>query len=412
MTNDGAPHPPHAAHPAGPFEDPAVEALVSPLLGGLRPNTSLSPLPFDLNAGVPDRESLPARELAEAATAALAEAPAEALTYGGQQGFAPLREWIAMREAARSDLGVAPEHVTLTSGSAHGIDNVAAAFLAPGDVVAIGAPSYPGAIRAFRARGAELVEVPQDLDGLDPAAAVRVFEAQRAAGRPVKLLYLIPTYDNPTGATIPLERRRALVDLAAAHGALIVEDEAYAGLDFEGPPPPSLFALAEGRRVIQLGTFSKTIATGLRVGWTLAEPSITRALLFARFDNGASPFLHRLVLQYIERGHYQPHVETLQAIYRERRDASAEALREHLEGNADFRPPSGGFFHWLRLRDGLDAWQVTSAAAERGVAVTPGPTYYATSGGDHEIRLAFPALPPADLREAIARLGVAIAGLA
>jgi 2-aminoadipate transaminase len=411
MTNDGTPHPPQAAHPAGPFEDPAIEALVSPLLGELRPNTSLSPLAFDLNAGVPDRSSLPARELAEAAAAALAEAPAEALTYGGQQGFEPLREWIALREASRSHLVVAPEHVTLTSGSAHGIDNVAAAFLAPGDVVAIGAPSYPGAIRAFKARGAELVELAQDLDGLDPADAERVFEGQGAAGRPVKLLYLIPTYDNPTGATIPLERRRELVDLAARHGALIVEDEAYAGLDFDGPPPPSLFALAEGRRVIQLGTFSKTVATGLRVGWTLAEASITRALLFARFDNGASPFLHRLVLHYLEHGGYEAHVQALQAIYRERRDASTEALREHLNGVAEFHAPAGGFFHWLHLREGLDAWQVTAAAAERGVAVTPGPTYYATAGGEREVRLAFPALPPDDLHEAIARLGVAIAEL-
>jgi len=279
-------------------------------------------------------------------------------------------------------------------------------------VVAIGAPSYPGAIRAFKARGAELVEVRQDRDGLDAATAARIFEAQRAAGRPVKLLYLIPTYDNPSGATITLERRRELVDLAAAHGALIVEDEAYAGLDFEGPPPPSLFALAEGRRVILLGTFSKTIATGLRVGWTVAEPSITRALLFARFDNGASPFLHRLVLHYLERGGYEAHVEALQAIYRERRDASAAALREHLAGVAEFDAPAGGFFHWLHLGEGLDAWQVTSAAAERGVAVTPGPTYFATAGGDRELRLAFPALPPDDLHEAIARLGAAIEELA
>ncbi len=411
MTNDGTPHPPQASHPAGPFEDPAIEALLAPPLGGLRPNTSLSPLAFDLNAGVPDRGSLPARELAEAATAALAEDPAGALTYGGQQGFAPLREWIALRESSRDHVKVAPEHVTLTSGSAHGIDNVAAAFLAPGDVVAIGAPSYPGAIRAFRARGVELVEVPQDLDGLDPEVAAQVFEAQRAAGRPVKLLYLIPTYDNPTGATIPLDRRRDLVDLARAHSALIVEDEAYVGLDFEGPPPPSLFALADGRRVIQLGTFSKTIATGLRVGWTVAEPSITRALLFARFDNGASPLLHRIVLHYLEGGDYEAHVATLQRIYRERRDASAAALREHLDGLVDFRAPSGGFFHWLRLREGLEAWQVTAAAAELDVAVTPGPTYYANAGGDRHIRLAFPALPVEDLHEAIARLGAAIAGL-
>lgn len=308
-----------------------LEQLLAPIVGQLPPNTSLSPLRYDLNAGVPDRDSLPADQLAAATAAVLKDDAAAALTYGGQQGYEPLRSWIAARAADASGVVLGPENVTLTSGSAHGLQNVALTFLAEGDTVIVGAPTYPGAIRTFLARGARIVTVPQDDDGLDPVALEATLTSLRAEGVRPKLLYVIPNYDNPTGATLPLDRREALVRLAHEYGTLIVEDEAYAGLDLDGPPPPSLFALAHGRAVIQLGTFSKTVATGLRVAWVLAERFIIDALVHMRFDNGASPFLHRIVLHFLESGAYEPHVEHLRSIYRERRDAAVSALIEHAE---------------------------------------------------------------------------------
>ncbi|MPZ99664.1 MAG: aminotransferase class I/II-fold pyridoxal phosphate-dependent enzyme [Dehalococcoidia bacterium] len=397
-----------AAQPGGQWDEAAIEALLAPAVRALAQPTSLSPLPYDLNAGVPDRASLPARELAEAAVAALAEDPAGALTYGGQQGFEPLRAWIAERQSAETGLALTPAHVSLTAGSAHGIDTVAATFLSPGDVAIVGAPSYPGAIRTFRARGARVVDVPQDEDGLRPEPLRKALEQQRAVGAPAKLIYLVPNYDNPSGATLPLERREAIVRVAAEHRALVVEDDAYTGIDLDGPPPPPLFQVAEGQGVIRLGTFSKTIATGLRVGWTLAAPAITERLVFMRFDNGASPFLHRMLLHYLRSGAYEPHVKVLQDIYRARRDASAAALVEHAEPYITFRKPAGGFFHWLRLREGLDAARVAATAAEEGVAVTPGTMYYADGGGEGFVRLVYSALPPEDLREAITRFGRAL----
>lgn len=396
-----------------PFPESQIGALLAPAVGRLEAPTSLSPLPYDLNAGVPDRATLPAAALLEAARRALEEDAAAALTYGGQQGYEPLRAWIAGREtqdahAYEQGLAVTSAHITLTSGSAQGLDNIAATFVGEGDLVVVGAPTYPGAIRTFRARGATIVESPQDDDGLVPAALARVLDTRRMTGRQAKLLYVQSNYDNPSGATLPLERREALVRIAHEHGVLIVEDDAYTGIDLAGPPLPSLFAIAGGRGVMRCRTFSKTVATGLRVGWITAQPEIVRQLVFMRFDNGSSPFLHRLVHQFVTSEAYEPHVALLRQVYLERRDASANALREFCEPYVTFRTPAGGFFHWLHLRPGVDARAVAKAAAEHGVAVTPGTGYFASGGGEDRVRLVFSALPPDDLQEAIRRLGQAL----
>ena len=391
-------------------DDPAFdfEALLSPAVRALAPPTSLSPLPYDLNAGVPDRASLPWRELAEAARRALEADPGGALTYGGVAGYEPLRAWIADRQAAETGLSLTSAHIALASGSAHAIDNIAATFVGDGDIVITGAPTYPGAIRAFRTRGARIVAVPQDDDGLELDALEEALEGARAGGRPAKLIYVVATYDNPSGATLPEARRVRLAELASKHGALIVEDDAYAGIDLDGPPPVSLLEVTGGRGILRVGTFSKTIASGLRVGWVVADPRVIERLNFMRFDNGSSPLLHRMVLAYLEAGGYDAHVEALRGLYRERRDASAAALHEYCEPYVTFRSPAGGFFHWLRLRPGLGAYAVFEAGQRHGVAVTPGPNYYPAGGGEDRLRLVYSALTPDDLREAIARLGRAL----
>jgi 2-aminoadipate transaminase len=394
------------------WTDADIEGLLAPVARELAAPTSLSPLPYDLNAGVPDRESLPWQALAAATVRALEADPGAALTYGGTMGYQPLRAWIAARYVQETGVAVTADWVTLTSGSAHAIDNIAATFIAPGDVVAMGAPTYPGAIRAFRVRGAHIVTVPQDDDGLDTAALARALEAQRAAGAPAKLIYVVANYDNPTGTTLTVERRHELAALAARYHALIVEDDAYTGIDLDGPPPTSLFEIAGGQGILRVGTFSKTIATGLRVGWTLAAPAAVRALTYMRFDNGSPPFVQRAVFEYLQTGVHEAHVERLRTIYGARRDAAVNALRETCDPYVSFVVPAGGFFFWLRLADGLDATEVAAAAAERGVAVTPGSMYYADGGGADHVRLVFSALPPEQLYEAIALLGKACAAVA
>jgi DNA-binding transcriptional MocR family regulator len=391
-----------------PFEA-GLERLLGPFVGALAEPTSLSPLPYDLNAGVPDPDSLPVEAIAAALERVLRADPAGALTYGGAQGYEPLRAWIADRESEASGLALGPEHVTLCSGSAHAIDNIAATFLGPGDVAVLGAPAYPGAIRAFRARGARVVDVPQDALGLRVDLLDAALDRVRAEGATAKLIYLVATYDNPSGTTLPLERREALVELARRHGVLIVEDDAYAGLDFEGPPPASLFAIAGGRGVLRAGTASKTVATGLRVGWIVAEPEAIRRLVFTRLDNGSSPLLLRALLAYYEGGTHEAHLERVRALYRERRDAAAAAARAAFGELAAFELPAGGFYLWLRLANGIAASELAAAAQQRGVAVTAGSMYAADGRDERHIRLAYPTLPPAALREAIALLGAACA---
>lgn len=383
------------------WKDSDVEQLLAPMVRGLSNPTSLSELAYDLNAGVPDRDTLPSIELKAAATRVLENDPADALTYGGAQGYAPLRTWIARYQARETGLPLNAEHLTLTSGSAHAIDNIAATFLAPGDVVVVGAPTYPGAIRTFRARGAQLISIPQDDDGLLMDSLESVLEQQRSIGAPVKLIYVIANYDNPSGSTLPLERRRELTQLGTIYRALIVEDDAYTGIDLDGSPPPSIFEVSGGYGVMRVGTFSKTIATGLRVGWILAEPGLIKRLVFMRFDNGSSPLLHRTVLEYLDSGSHERHLELLRTVYRERRDVVARALVDNCEPYLSFRNPAGGFFHWLRLNDSLNSNAVASAASQRGVAVTPGHLYFDGEGGENRIRLVYSALPPDRLQEAI-----------
>ena len=388
------------------------ERLLGPFVADLAQPTSLSPLAYDLNAGVPDRDTLPVDAIADAFERALRDDPGGALTYGGAQGYEPLRAWIADRESEASGLALGPSNVTLCSGSAHAIDNIAATFLGPGDVAVISAPAYPGAIRSFRARGARIAAVSQDEHGMRADALDDVLGRIAAEGATAKLIYLVATYDNPSGATVPLERRAALVEIAARHGVLIVEDDAYAGLDFDGPPPDSLFSVARGRGVLHVGTASKTVATGLRVGWVVGATEAIRHVVFTRLDNGSSALVLRALLAYYEGGTHEAHLVRIQDLYRERRDAATEAVRGAFGELATFVTPSGGFYLWIRLADGIDASALQAAAAERDVAVTTG-TLYAPEGADERhIRLAYPTVPPDTLREAIARLGEAGAEVA
>lgn len=388
------------------------ERLLGPFVADLAQPTSLSPLAYDLNAGVPDRDALPVDAIADAMERALRDDPGGALTYGGAQGYEPLRAWIADRQSEASGLSLDPSNVTLCSGSAHAIDNIAATYLGPGDVAVISAPAYPGAIRSFRARGARIAAVPQDEGGMRADVLEEVLSRIAAEGSTAKLIYLVATYDNPSGATVPLDRRAEIVEIAARHGVLIVEDDAYAGLDFDGPAPDSLFAVAGGRGVLHVGTASKTVATGLRVGWVVGAAEAVRHVVFTRLDNGSSPLVLRTLLAYYEGGTHEAHLERIQDLYRERRDVAAEAVRAAFGELATFVLPSGGFYLWIRLADGIDASALQAAAAERDVAVTTG-TLYAPEGTDERhIRLAFPTVAPDTLREAITRLGEACAAVA
>ena len=366
---------------------------------------------IDLGWGHPDRALLPAEELREAVGAALARFGGDALTYGYTRGPGPLREWLAAYIARTEGRAPAPDEILITGGISQALDQVCTLLARPGDVALVESPTYHLAVRILREHPLDLVPVPADGDGLRIDALAATIAGLRRAGLPPRLLYTVPTYHNPTGASLSLERRRALVELAAAEGLLVIEDDAYRELAYDGPAPPSLWSLAPPGTVARLGSFSKSVAPALRVGWLTAD-----AATVARFADGGlldsgggvSHFAACVATAFCEAGRFEPQVARLRAAYRARRDALARALAEHLPPGCRWRAAAGGFFVWLRLPPGLDAEALLPHAVAAGVAYLPGARCHLDGGGADTLRLAFGLYPEDELAEAARRLGAVI----
>jgi 2-aminoadipate transaminase len=333
--------------------------------------------PILFTAGIPDVKSLPIDGLVAATEAVLREEGAPALQYGGSQGFAGLRDWLAAHWGKIEGQSLTASNFTLTNGSAHALDNICETFLDPGDVVVVEAPSFPGSIRTIRSLGVQVESVPVDDDGLVVEALEELVEKLRLAGRRARLLYAIATFHNPTGATLTLERRQQLLDFCDAEDVLIVEDDAYGELGFEGDQPPSLFSLARGRGVIKIGTFSKIIATGLRVGWCQAAVPVIDALVATRFDMGISPLLTHSIARYAADGRLEAHIEGMRRIYKHKRDLMVSELRERCADAVTWNDPRGGVFLWLKLNEDIDPAALADEARTEGVAYVGGRAFFA-----------------------------------
>jgi 2-aminoadipate transaminase len=412
-TPDGSPTAEAARRWSARELDALLSAPVRALTAGTATDWGLPASAWDpvagtisLAAGMPDPASLPRAELLEALRGALTSADDGPLSYGGGLGLERLREQLAERSTRALGLPATAEHFMLVNGSAGGIAAVCDAVLDPGDVVVTEAPTFSGSLRTIRGHEAELVPVGMDADGLDTDELAATLERLRAEGRRVKLIYTISSFQNPTGTTLSLERRRELVRLASAHGALILDDDAYGEIHFDAERPPALAAIAEGRGVVTVGTFSKTVATGLRVGWLQADPALVERLSRVRFDMGNSPLLHHMLHALIASGGYAEHVARLRPVYASKAEALQRSLRKHVESYATFRAPRGGFFLWLELRPGLTAEAVQRAAIEEGVVFPVGHAFFPDRrdpGGEH-VRLAFSTASLEELAEAGARI--------
>ena len=360
---------------------------------------------LDLGWGHPRPGLLPVEEWAEASAAASREFGWRQLTYGQATGPAPLLEWLT----AHLGDGTTVEQSFVTAGASHGLALVASLLAGPGDVILVDSPTYYLAFRILADTGATILRVPADEDGVDPAALAGMLAGLRAGGRRVPLLYLVPTFANPTGRSLPPDRRRALVELARRTGLTLFEDDTYRELCYEGVAPPSLWRLSGGDGVVRLGTFAKTVAPGLRLGWINAGPAlITRlaTLGYVHSGGGVNHSVATTMACFGASGAYRRHVAAVRTAYREQRDALVAAVRAHLPAD----PPAGGWFLWLRLPPGAGATRLLPEAERRGTSFVPGPLFYADGiGGDDRIRLSFSHLPPADLTAAADRLGAALA---
>lgn len=363
---------------------------------------------IELGGGYPDPGSLPAAALLAAARTVLEREPVGALQYGGTQGFLGLRELIASRVAAEPGVSLGPENIAITNGGWPALQNVCQTFLDPGDVILVDAPAWGGFLRLARALGVALAPMPLDEQGPQIEHVAETLHRLRAEGKRVKLIYTIPTFQNPMGITFTVERRQALVELAARHRILIVEDDPYGELRFTDRRLPSLYALSGGEGVLKAGTFSKVIAPGLRVGWLQGRAEYINAALRMRFDNGTSPFLCRVIAAYIEQGALEPHIEELRGLYRSRCDAMLSALAESCAKLATWTHPDGGFFIWLTVRDDIDLDRVMRNCAEERVSVVPGTSFFVDGGGRHNLRLTFSCASDRQIAEGIRRLARAL----
>jgi len=285
---------------------------------------------------------------------------------------------------------------------------VAQLMVDPGDTILLEGPTFLGAVRVFRLYQPRLEELPLDERGLIVEELERRLERLAAEGVRPKFLYTQPTFHNPAGVTMPLDRRLELLDLAKQYSLLVVEDDAYSDLRFEGSDLPSLLALDREGLVIRLGTFSKILAAGLRLGWAAGPPSVMRALPVVKTDSGTSPYSSHLAAEWATSGSLEPHVRKLRGIYRERRDAMLRALERHCAPFCHWTKPEGGFFVWVELNEGVDPKRLRQAADEAGVAYLSGTQCFASDRGESFLRLSFSFGTVEKIEQGIERLGRAM----
>lgn len=358
--------------------------------------------------GLPAPELFPVDEIAAAHAEVLRLSGRSALQYSTTEGFGPLREWIAEHLRHRG-IAARADEILITNGSQQGIDLVARVFLDPGDVVLVESPTYLAAIQAFAAYQVRLIAVPSDGDGMQ----VDRLAALIAAHRP-KLIYLVPSFQNPTGTTLPPARRAALVELAAQHQVAILEDDPYGELSFAGPPPRPVATGSQGN-VLYLGTFSKTLAPGLRIGWLWGDARIVRKATIAKqaADLHTATLAQRATAALLARFDYEGHVARICEVYRERCQTMLDALAEHTPAGCRWVTPAGGMFVWLQLPAGLDAGALLPTAIARRVAFVPGSAFFVNEIRHDFVRLNFSNQPPASIIEGMRRFGqVAAAALA
>ncbi len=354
--------------------------------GGAWPS---APTTYEFGGGKPDPGSFPYDGIVEATRTMMAAEGAQALTYGEPLGYKGLREVLAHKFDHFEGLQVSPDNFLLTNGSLHAISLMISALVDQGDAVICEAPSFSGTLQVFRRHGADLRGVPIDNGGIVIEAVREQLTALRAAGRPCKLIYTMPTFHNPAGPTATIERRRELLALAREFETPILEDDAYGDLRFEEDFIPSLYALDDSDMVIRAGTLSKILGAGMRLGWLLAPQALLPIFQSFNFGGGIAPFTSRVAAYYM-RDHMTEHIPTLIDVYRNKRDAMYQGLTEVLDGtDAEVSKPAGGFFIWIKLPTDTDTAKLAQFAREAGVGYVPGGAFMPNGGGERHIRLAF-----------------------
>ncbi|NUP30518.1 MAG: PLP-dependent aminotransferase family protein [Streptomycetaceae bacterium] len=362
-----------------------------------------------LAGGMPNLHALPMDAVGDAVARLIQERGTVALQYGSGQGDETLRGQIC--DVMRLEgIEAHPDDVTVTVGSQQALDLVTRIFVDPGDVILAEAPSYVGALSTFASYQANVVHVEMDDDGLVPEHLENAIAAVKASGKRAKFLYTIPNFHNPMGVCLSAERRARILEICRRADLLIVEDNPYGLLGFDGDPMRALRA-DDSDGVVYLGSFSKTFAPGLRVGWAVAPHAVREKLVLAAEASVLSPpvFSQMTVSTYLETQPWRAQIKNYREMYRERRDAMLDALRTYMPPGTTWTNPSGGFFVWVTLPEGLDAKAMLPRAVTARVAYVPGTAFYADGFGASSMRLSFCFPTPERIREGVRRLAGVIA---
>lgn len=364
--------------------------------------------------GFPDAAMFDVEGVREAANAALTEEPGAALQYGATEGYQPFREQIVGLMAAKGVQSLTPEQLIVTTGSQQALDLLGKTMISPGDKVIVEGPTFLATIQCFRLYGAEVISAPTDENGVIPEAL-----EQLIAEHQPKLVYLIPTFGNPSGALLSLERRRQVLEMAVRHQTLVVEDDPYGDLYFDAPPPPSMLALSDsvpGSRdyLAHCGSMSKVLSPGLRLGWLIAPAELLgKCVMCKQFsDAHTSTFSQATAAQYLKAGRMPATLERVRTTYAARSKAMGEGLRSQLGDAVRFVQPLGGMFIWVQLTGArgqeTDGNALAKRAIEQGVAFVPGTPFFAQNPDTSTLRLSFATADIARIEEGIARLAKAL----
>src|SRR5690349_14011453 len=357
-----------------------------------------------LAGGMPNISGLPLDVVGEAIEGLVRTAGTTAMQYGSGQGDPHLRDQIC--DVMRLEgIEAHPDDVVVTVGSQQAVDLVTRIFCDPGDVVICEAPSYVGALGVFKAFQCQVVHAEMDADGLVPDALRQAIAVTRAAGKTIKFLYTIPNFHNPAGVTMTTARRAEILDICRSEGVLVLEDNPYGLLGFEGEPHRALRA-DESDGVIYLGSFSKTFSPGMRVGWALAPHAVREKLVLAQESATLCPpsFSQMAVSAYLTQHDWQGQIKQMREMYRERRDAMIQALEDFMPPACTWNSPRGGFFVWVTLPPGIDAKAMLPRAVTARVAYVPGTAFFADGFGSGSMRLSFCFPTPERIREGVRRL--------
>lgn len=371
---------------------------------------SVRPGVLDLAWGQPDPKLLPVASMQRATQIALQKYGADTLAYGADAGAGPLLDFLRARIERAEGRPLSPDQLMITGGNSDALDQIATHFTEPGDTVLVEAPTYHLAVRILRDHHLDIVPVATDQEGLRVNALQEELAELKRAGKRVKFLYTIPTFHNPTGTSLSQGRRRGLAKLATQEHFLIVEDDVYRELAYDAPAPASLWSLAPDGVVLRMGSFAKSLAPGLRLGWLTGKGEhIQRMATGGLRDSGGgvNHFTAMMIAALCEEGLYDAQVEKLRSAYRARRDAIGEAIWRELP-EATFVKPGGGFFIWLNFPEGFDTQVLRGRAPEYGVDFIQGARFFVEGGGTNALRVAFSLYSPKELQEAMARLRKAI----